>query len=340
MKVTAQWIADQCGVSRGTVDRVVNGRPNVAPEVRKRVQKLVNECGYKTPAQRQAARTGQGVYQIGVILPSWDAFFIRQMREGIRAAIHHRGFADAHVTVIELENRSHRAYFDAISQLEQQHIDGLIVTAPDTLAMTEEINRLVAGGIQVVTCDSDVQQSRRLYHIGQDMVRSGRVAAGLLAPFVAGGEILVVTGNREFIAHGLRVRGFLDRIYEIFGDMVNVHVIESVEKYELTYDGVLRQVRQNPRLRAIYMANESVKGCIDALDRARLARCLHIVCHDLTPHARKYLEEGRLDFIIDQDFSVQITRAIEVLVNTLRTGEPPHRKVEYIHTSIITRELL
>ncbi len=26
MKVTAQWIAEQSGVSRGTVDRVVNGR--------------------------------------------------------------------------------------------------------------------------------------------------------------------------------------------------------------------------------------------------------------------------------------------------------------------------
>ena len=45
MKVTAQWIADQCGVSRGTVDRVVNGRPNVSPEVRKRIQKLISEYG-------------------------------------------------------------------------------------------------------------------------------------------------------------------------------------------------------------------------------------------------------------------------------------------------------
>mgnify|MGYP000346746971 CR=1 FL=1 len=56
MKVTAQWIAEQCGVSRGTVDRVVNGRPNVAPEVRERVQKIISEYGYKTPSQRQAAR--------------------------------------------------------------------------------------------------------------------------------------------------------------------------------------------------------------------------------------------------------------------------------------------
>ena len=198
----------------------------------------------------------------------------------------------------------------------------------------------MTAGIQVVTCDSDVRQSRRLYHIGQDMVKSGRVAAGLLAPYISGAEVLVVTGNREFTAHGLRVRGFLDRLYEIFGGNVNAHVIESVEQYELTYDGVLQNLRQNPRLRGIYMANESVRGCMDALERAKPARKVHVVCHDLTPHARQYLEEGRLDFIIDQDFSAQTTRAIEVLAHTLRTGELPRQEIEYIHTSIITRELL
>ena len=340
MKVTAQWIAEQCGVSRGTVDRVVNGRPNVAPEVRERVQKMINEYGYKTPAQRQAARAGRGAYRIGVILPSWDAFFIRRMREGIRVAVHNRGLSDINVLVEELKNRSHRSYFEAIGRLEERGIDGLILTAPDTLAMCEGIDRLVSAGIPVITCDSDVRQSRRLYHIGQDMVKSGRVAAGLLAPYIAGAEVLVVTGNREFTAHGLRVRGFLDHIHEIFGGAVNAQVIESVEQYELTYDGVLQQVRNNPRLRGIYMANESVRGCMDALERAKPARKVHVVCHDLTPHARQYLEEGRLDFIIDQDFSAQTTRAIEVLAHTLRTGELPRQGIEYIHTSIITRELL
>ena len=33
------------------------------------------------------------------------------------------------------------------------------------------------------------------------------------------------------------MRGFLDRLHEIFDDNVNVNVIESVEQYELTYDG-------------------------------------------------------------------------------------------------------
>ena len=319
---------------------MVNGRPNVSPEVRERIQKLISEYGYKTPTQRQAARAGRGVYRIGVILPSWDAFFIRRMRDGIRTAVHNRGLNDITVLVEELKNRSPRSYFEAIGRMEERGIDGLIVTAPDTLVMREEIDRLVASGVPVVTCDSDVCQSRRLYHIGQDMVKSGRVAAGLIAPYAEGGEILVVTGNREFAAHDLRVRGFLDRLHELRGDDVVVNVIESVEKYELTYDGVLYYAKGHPRLRGIYMANESVRGCMDALERVRPARRIHVICHDLTPYARKYLEEGRLDFIIDQDFSAQTTRAIEVLAHTLRTGESPRRSIEYIHTSIITRELL
>ena len=155
MKVTAQWIAEQCGVSRGTVDRVVNGRPNVAPEVRERVQKIISEYGYKTPSQRQAARAGHGAFRIGVILPSWDAFFIRRMREGIRVAVHNRGLNDVNVLVEELKNRSHRAYFEAIGRMEERGIDGLIVTAPDTVAMSEEIDRLVAIGRAAACIISD-----------------------------------------------------------------------------------------------------------------------------------------------------------------------------------------
>ena len=68
MKVTAQWIAEQCGVSRGTVDRVVNGRPNVAPEVRERVQKIISEYGYKTAVAAAGRPCGTRAFRIGVIL--------------------------------------------------------------------------------------------------------------------------------------------------------------------------------------------------------------------------------------------------------------------------------
>ena len=142
MKVTAQWIADQCGVSRGTVDRVVNGRPNVARGARAHAENNQRIRLQNTDAA--AGRPAGGAFRIGVILPSWDAFFIRRMRDGIRVAVHNRGLNDVNVLVEELKNRSHRAYFEAIGRMEERGIDGLIVTAPDTVAMSEEIDRLVA----------------------------------------------------------------------------------------------------------------------------------------------------------------------------------------------------
>ena len=144
-----------------------------------------------------------------------------------------------------------------------------------------------------MTCKLGCAGSARVCHVGQDLVKSGRVAAGLLVPVLSGGDVLIVCGNREFTAHRLRVEGFLDRLYELEGDIGHAHVIECIERYDLTYDGVLREVRRNPRLRAIYMANESVKGCMDALSRARAPQPIHVVCNDLTPYAREYLSDGR-----------------------------------------------
>lgn len=340
MKVTSQMIADHCGVSRGTVDRVVNGRANVAPEVRARVQKAIDALGYQTPAQRRQMQSERTELTIGFVIPSWDAYYTRQTRRGIQAAMRRIGDASFRVVVQELRGRSNKEYCECIAELEQAHIDGLVLNTADTLPMQQEIDRLTNCGIPVVTCNSDVPDASRVCHVGQDLVKSGRVAAGLLVPVLAGGDVLVVCGNREFTAHRLRVEGFLDRLYELEGDIGHAHVIECIERYDLTYDGVLTEIRRNPRLRAIYMANESVKGCMDALARARVPQPIHVVCNDLTPHAREYLVEGRIDFVVDQDFSGQARRAVEVLYDLLHRGRQPAGKMIYLRTSIIARELL
>ena len=247
MKVTSQMIADHCGVSRGTVDRVVNGRANVAPEVRARVQKAIDALGYQTPAQRRQMQPERTELTIGFVIPSWDAYYTRQTRRGIQAAMRRIGDASFRVVVQELRGRSNKEYCECIAELEQAHIDGLVLNTADTLPMQQEIDRLTNCGIPVVTCNSDVPDASRVCHVGQDLVKSGRVAAGLLVPVLAGGDVLVVCGNREFTAHRLRVEGFLDRLYELEGDIGHAHVIECIERYDLTYDGVLTEIRRNPR---------------------------------------------------------------------------------------------
>lgn len=54
MKVTIREVAEAANVSRGTVDRALNHRPGVNPQVAERIIKIADELGYKPD---MAART-------------------------------------------------------------------------------------------------------------------------------------------------------------------------------------------------------------------------------------------------------------------------------------------
>ena len=66
MKATIRSIAAEAGVSRGTVDRVLNNRPHVDPEVRQRVLRVAAGQGYPRMAAGGAPRA------IGVLIARWE----------------------------------------------------------------------------------------------------------------------------------------------------------------------------------------------------------------------------------------------------------------------------
>ena len=47
MALTLEQIAKLAGVSRSTASRVLNGQPNVRPDVRERVLQVIREHGYQ-----------------------------------------------------------------------------------------------------------------------------------------------------------------------------------------------------------------------------------------------------------------------------------------------------
>ncbi|MCD7895308.1 MAG: LacI family DNA-binding transcriptional regulator [Planctomycetaceae bacterium] len=75
MKPTIKIIAAYAGVSRGVVDRVLHGRPNVNPEKRRRVEAALRDLDY-TPdrAARALALKNKGM-KIAVVMPVWSGSF-------------------------------------------------------------------------------------------------------------------------------------------------------------------------------------------------------------------------------------------------------------------------
>ncbi len=85
--LTLEDVAKQAGVSRATVSRVVNGSPNVSPEVRKLVLNTIQITGYQPNAAARSLAS-QRTWMIGLVLPrSVSSFFtdpfFPQLTQGI-----------------------------------------------------------------------------------------------------------------------------------------------------------------------------------------------------------------------------------------------------------------
>ena len=96
---TIQTVAEQAGVSRGTVDRVLNNRSYVSAEVRERILRAIEETGYVAPRQARPVEETKNYppLRLGVLLPNWTGPFKTEVSSGIEAA--RRKLADYHVEI-------------------------------------------------------------------------------------------------------------------------------------------------------------------------------------------------------------------------------------------------
>ena len=85
MKVTIQKIAEAAGVSRGTVDRALNNRGRIDPQVSERILRIADEMGYVPRSRRQTASRGKPI-KIGVVTQLAGSSFMLEVNRGIQKA--------------------------------------------------------------------------------------------------------------------------------------------------------------------------------------------------------------------------------------------------------------
>ncbi len=338
MAVTIQKIAELSGVSRGTVDRVLHGRPNVNPMIREKVVRAAEKLGYQSPVPPKSADCRQAA----ILIPQWtDGHFNRQIVSGIRKAL--RYIADPSFVLTEqpLRTMTMQELLRAMDEQIRSGVDGLIIRAENTPEVRAAIEQAVQQGVTVITYDADVPHSGRLCHAGQDLVRAGAIAAGVMARLIRPPEhVLIVTGNLRMEAHKGRVDGFCRRLLELGFSEDAYRVIETNEMPELTGELVAQALQADSRLHAVYMACQPLSGCIAGIRKARRTTRPHIVCNDLTPTAKRYLREGTVDFVIGQSFSQESFHAVLAMYQMLLRGVQPKRELYYTDLGLITQEML
>lgn len=342
-KTTIQKIAELSGVSRGTVDRVLNNRSYVREDVRQRVLQVIAETGYVSPREihLRDQKNALKPLRLGVLLPNFRHQFLDEVQLGIQKAQNELEDLGVKIFVKRCETDLPGEALSLLDELLGFGVSGLSVCALNDASISERLAALREQGIPSITFNSDLPDSGRLLFISQDIRRTGRIAAELMMKCIRPGEqILAAVGNMKFDGHQQRLIGFRERLDELGFPKKQLLFAETFNDYATTMEAVSMSLRRSPQLHGIYMANHSVSGCVEAIRLAGRSGSVHVICHDINPGIRQLLLDGLVDFTIPQDFIHQGYAPLICLTAYLRGKAFPASDVTEGAIQILCRENL
>ncbi|MEV1006021.1 LacI family DNA-binding transcriptional regulator [Streptomyces sp. NPDC049881] len=142
-KVTITAIAREAGVSVPTVSRVVNGRSDVAPETRAKVEELLRQYGYR----RRAHAPGDRAALLDLVFNDLDSPWAVEIIRGVEEVAHDAGVG----TVVSAIHDRAGAAQQWMTNLRARASDGVImVTSVLEPGLHKELHRL---GVPLVVVD-------------------------------------------------------------------------------------------------------------------------------------------------------------------------------------------
>lgn len=331
---TIKEIAELAGVSRGTVDRVLNNRGSVNPATAALVKDIARKLDYKPNRAGIALAAQRRNLKLGVLLFDTGNLFFDDVWKGVRDKSEElEGY---NCTVLSRKvGFSAPDQARAIAELLESGIDGLVLSPFNDALIAAQIDRLADRGIPVITTNTDIHNSRRLAFVGSDFYRCGQTAAGLMRLMTTGTiHVGIVTGSSQVLCHTDRIQGFCDTIRTSYPRIRVTDTIENSDDEFESYDKTLKLLNRRPEINALYFTAGGVYGgCRAVLSAGR--RDIRIIAYDQIPTTQKLVEQDVISATICQQPSVQGSRPLQLLFDYLMTGQKPEK--EYYYTAVDIR---
>ena len=321
-------VARVSGLSRSTVDRVLNGRAGVRPETVEKVETALRALGY-APSALSARKPAQ-VAQVQLMIMSGSNPFFSVMRDAAEHVMQLPLFAGIRVSVAFHDPYAPQTLLAAIEACDPE-MTHLVTPGIDRPDIALALNRLVDRGCRVVTMVSDVPNSRRYAYAGQDNFAAGRTAGRLMAGFLpdGGGKVAVLVGHLEF-------RHLLDRMAG-FRQLMGLERpdLELVQPQSYGASGAevaetLRELKvHRDTLRGIYLAGGGQPGLLDAMAEFAPDKVC-VIGHELHRQSRAALTAGHFRALLAHDTVQVVQRAVEIVLGLV----PPDRGQCPIHVYV------
>lgn len=331
--ITQKKIAELAGVSRGTVDRVLNGRGEVGEETRNKILEIAQLMNYKPNRAGKSLSIRQKNLKIGCIIIQADNPFYADLNQGIqKKAEEYKNYG------IEVIVKS--AIFKAANQIEkidellEQKINALVIQPANEPILAQKLQQVADLGIPIVTTNTDLPGFNRFCYIGNDFYTCGKTAANLM-DLVTNGHcnIGIITGFLNAKSHSDRVDGFRDYIRskpEMRVVALEENHDDELESYSLTQ----AMLEQHPEIDALFLVAGGVYGAGRALRLFLKRRIIRAISFDDVPTTKELVRDGTILATICQQPVRQGELSLEVLFNYFLDQDPPSQREIYTDIQI------
>lgn len=335
MAVTIQDIAEAAGVSRGTVDRAINNRGRINPEVADRVREIAEEMGY-VPRRRKLEKGPKNI-KIGVVTQLSKASFMIQVKRGIEDAAVELKNRGVELLLEDCRNVDELEQLRAVERLVERGVSGIAIMPVECNEVRDEINGLIdEKKIPVVTFNSDIVGTKRSCFVGLDNKKSGYTAGGLMGLMTGGcGKVLVITGYFGNSVNNMRVDGVVEELKASYPGVELIGVQSSFDESAEVEKLVINAMTMFPELKGIIVVSGGQAGIRSAFEKMAPGKRPFVIVYDLTPRNIGLLEDGLVDFLIDQDGYTQGYRSLFILADLLQKGKEPES--EFLYTDIVIK---
>jgi len=339
MGVTLKSIAAASGVSIGTVDRVMHNRSGVKEETRILVQRAAQELGYKPNIIGKALVAQKNPLKIGIIINAREFnYFAQEVWRGVEAGNEEIESFGVSAIYYPMNTVDEAAQLQLLEQAREDGVNGLVIKPVNSPAVQQAIDSLVDSGIPVITCTSDIVDSRRLCFVGHNHQHEGKLLGSLLSKVIGPeARIAVITGSMHVLGHRRKTEGFSSavmsrrpdaRILGVFETNHNIGVAVSIVE-ALERDGAIDAL------------------CVQSMDKNGLESICRLFETDKKPLICSFgtgeelsglIREGLVDFAIEENPYQQGYTAIRMMFEVLFNGLVPETSFCEVAAHIVIDE--
>lgn len=338
-RITIKDIAKAAGVSRGTVDRALNGRGDVDPVKRENILRIAKEIGYEKNVNASSLASNKW-RKIALVLPNdRDPFWEVPLRtiESQALSIHDYGFEFLYFLFDPEKVTSFSSALEAGLSADAD----AIVTAPLFTRESQLFFQIaMQNDIPVITFNTEVNHSAVRTYIGQNSFQAGLLSGKLFhlaQPSV--GLVIAVTigGHRNNAKH---IEDKISGLTTYFEQKKLAVVVKELFFEEDVDPGIVAakieeqfQVSGNTGL---WFTNSKASVGLQDLD-AHNRDALTIIGFDLTPNNLELLKEGKIDILLNQKPEMQAEFVLKSLMDIF-VHDRPFPKRKYLPVDIVVAE--